>query len=62
MRSENKPRLLLARVGDVFSTRGDNISIISVVSRPAFDANASHIFGHVDLRRNAQGRMHRKYR
>ena len=40
MRNENEPRLLLARdIDDVFS-QGDNISLISIISRLAFGRNA----------------------
>lgn len=46
MRSENEPRLLLARVGDVFS-RGDNISIILGCCFEASVRRVPRFFGHV---------------
>lgn len=45
MRNEKRAKAFLAQVGDVFS-QGDNISLISVLLRPVFDANASsHVLG-----------------
>lgn len=58
MRSENEPRLLLARVGGVFP-HGDNISIMSVVSKPAFNADTSHVS---DVSDTAKCEERRKYR
>jgi len=58
VRSENEPRLLLARVGGVFP-HGDNISIMSVVSKPAFNTDASYV---PDVSDTTKWEERRKYR
>lgn len=59
MRNEKRAKAFLAHVGDVFS-QGDNISLISVLLRPVFDANASsHVSGDVVFRKKMKGKKGR---